>query len=183
MSTVRQDATPEDPSDQNAILMRKLSVFVAQAGRTGFLVTLYGFLSIVFVGAGILSQDPLLFGGTVPLFISGFVNIWIGIGIWKVRSAVRTLVSRGNISAVFLVSHSDTIVKFISRQRQLKSIATLIFGIGIIILVLSCVSAQADSIIGLSLAMVIQFGLLGVIAMMITFWLEIYLHELERHLR
>jgi hypothetical protein len=183
MSTVPHDVTPEDQSDQNAILKSKLQAFLTQVGRTAAYITCYGIISIVVGSVCSVSQKPLIFGGTVPFLISGIVLIWIGFRLWKIRSVVKAQTNDGSNSSVSLVSYSKMITKVISRLRHLRSVATLIFGIGILILLISCVISWAESITGLSLAMVIQFGLISVFAMMITFWLEIHLNELERHMQ
>ncbi len=162
-------------------MRRNPSVFIIQAAKTGVLIFIYGILSITGAGLCAINHEPLLFGSAAPLFLSGIVLVWMSVRIWQLRNSSRVEQKDGNINTALTNTNVVKVSHLISQLRPLRTAATVIFSIGIIILVISCVFRSTDSIIGLSLAIVIQFGALGVIAMMTNFWLEIYANELERH--
>jgi hypothetical protein len=114
----------------------------------------------------------------MPLILFGIFLITSGIRVLQLRSGIQKL--RVTLSESTLAqTASDRITGIIPLLRKFMHLTTICLLAGIGLLLPSCVFMW-PFILGFSIALIMQSGLIAVGIMFTVFRLEIYHHELER---
>ena len=148
---------------------------------TGWVILVLSVFGATSLACGVyctFSQDRFWFGWVMPLILFGIFLITSGIRVLQLRSGTQKL--RLTLSESTLAqTASDRITGIIPLLRKFMHFTTICLLAGIGLLLPSCVFLW-PFILGFSIALIMQSGLIAVGIMFIVFRLEIYHHELER---
>lgn len=164
-------------------LNRALIDFKKHGRKTAFCFFGYALVSLVLGLCFLFSKDSLVFGAGSPFIVTGLLLLWPAIRLYNLAQSVNSMLKAKEMSSSFAGEHQNRVMTEIGVLLHLRTVATIVLVIGILLLIPACVFHWSDAISSLSIALAVQGGLIAVGVMVTNFWLEIYVNEIQRHLR